>query len=295
MALTLTPCRGMLDVSRTDMYSVHHWLMEAVSFEPSRDVVVVNASFTTRHSQRYPCYEALVAHATRRPNASFLAVSFHISTFIPRYASPGSPPNVRWLVMEPTYPNVAQLVVPYVMLKPTLPSTQTPWTARRLVLFAGHMPKLYLSRTRARIAHVLKASPEATTALGPLRMSSEEYARALFDHRFCIVAPGDTLSTKKLAETIVVGSYGGCVPLVHRSTTLPYADRFDYAAAVVFFDESSLLSTLDRLRHSDAGAFAAWRRALRRMRHAFEQPHAGRYALRVASSLSSAKLAAARV
>jgi hypothetical protein len=113
-------------------------------------------------------------------------------------------------------------------------------------------------------------------------MSSEAYARALFDHRFCIVSPGDTRSTKKLAETIVIGSYGGCVPLVHRSTTLPYVDRLNYSAAVVFFDESSLTSTLERLSRSDVLAFAAWRRALQRMRDAFEQPQAAHYMLRVA-------------
>ena len=284
MALNLPQCDGMLDRSHAEMHAVHTWLMYAVAARSYSDrLFVANASFTERHPRRYGCYKALMAHADAHKRFTFLAVSFHISRFMPRFTSPPSPPNVRWVVFEPTYPRTAkQLVAPYVMLKPHVPSALTPWHARRLVLFAGHVPKPSLSHIRQKIAKTLHQEKDATVSVGADRLSAATFASALFLHRFCIVSPGDTRSTKKLAEAIVVGSYGGCVPLVHTSTTLPYVNHMNYSNALVYFHESTLASTLTRLRMVDNAKYVAWLHALREIRHVFEQPHAAHYLLHVA-------------
>ena len=41
----------------------------------------------------------------------------------------------------------------------------------------------------------------------------------------CVVAPGDFFATKKIAESIVIGGMGGCIPIIvvnsHPSSMLP--------------------------------------------------------------------------
>ena len=39
-------------------------------------------------------------------------------------------------------------------------------------------------------------------------------AHCQMQHRFCAVAPGDTWSTKKIAEVVAIGGAGGCIPLI---------------------------------------------------------------------------------
>lgn len=40
------------------------------------------------------------------------------------------------------------------------------------------------------------------------------YLRHSMGHRFCLVAPGDTWSTKKIAEVVALGGAGGCIPVL---------------------------------------------------------------------------------
>ena len=54
--------------------------------------------------------------------------------------------------------------------------------------------------------------------------------------RFFLVAPGDFISTPKLAEVMAMGGTGGPLPVivlpakVHTVRMLPYADRIDYCS-----------------------------------------------------------------
>ena len=45
-------------------------------------------------------------------------------------------------------------------------------------------------------------------------LSGEDYLRIQFNHTFCVVAPGDWISTVKSSQTMVIGGRGGCIPVI---------------------------------------------------------------------------------
>ena len=54
-------------------------------------------------------------------------------------------------------------------------------------------------------------------SLSPLAASGRQdksFLRKAMAHRFCLVAPGDTASTKKISETVALGGAGGCIPVL---------------------------------------------------------------------------------
>ena len=284
--LNLRGCDGLLDPYETQQHAVHAWIMRAVVREASVTDAsnscwhVLNASFTYRHPARYACYDSLVTHARAQRNTSILAVSFHISTFIPRYAARAHdiPSNIRWVVMENTYPRVPQLVIPYVTTAPKV-DRHVPWQQRSLLLFAGHLPKPQFSRARRDAHHALQRVANITLALGAERMSSKAYLRATQTHKFCLVAPGDTHGTRKLAETISIGAHGGCVPLILSGTALPYTELVNYSG--IAYRASSITPTLlARLREVDEREYARTHAMLSRHAHMFEQPRASDFLLR---------------
>ena len=69
------------------------------------------------------------------------------------------------------------------------------------------------------------------------KLTQSQYLNHAFNHEFCIVAPGDTLSTHKLAESIVVGGMGGCIPIIvvpsNPYMMLPFIRWFDYCKGTV--------------------------------------------------------------
>jgi hypothetical protein len=69
------------------------------------------------------------------------------------------------------------------------------------------------------------------------KLSETKYIENAFNHRFCIVAPGDFFATHKIAESIVIGGMGGCIPIIvvspKPSTMLPFLRWFDYCKAAV--------------------------------------------------------------
>ena len=257
--LNLPSCDGLLDSeSKHQQHAVHSWLLKALA-KPVRPgaAVLVNASFTYQHPLRHGCYFALRKHADAHPNVTFLAVSFHIHNFMPRLGG-RSPPNIKWIVMQ----HVAArwwhgtkggaLPVPYVVDRHEWPAqTQpTPWEQRKLLFFAGHVsrpgpgiPTGYVRRalvaalqneTRATVSAQFLAgdkSVEATQSRSP-RLTIEQYIHAAHAHRFCLVSPGDTKASRKLAETMVLAAEGACLPLVIAGTFLPYADELNYTAVV---------------------------------------------------------------
>ena len=232
--------------------------------------------------QRARCY--LVSHPSHR------GVSFHTSFFVGHKLQ--LPNRSVWFVMEPTRmhapsPVVMEVVVPYVVTQPAWltaddawPSV-TPWAARRLLLFASYISKTYISSVRFDLWKALRAHPLVTVrptwkecAPGrckPLyyghnssRLTPAAYLAESMSHKFCLVSPGDTSSTRKLvrrfartfhgmvptcpsfrcahrnprrhspppasqAESVAMAAKGGCLPAIFGGTAhLPYATQLRY-------------------------------------------------------------------
>lgn len=329
-----------------------------------------------------PRSRRLIALHDRLPRATATA---HQAQEGPAVVSPFVVASPEWLVARngPSHP-----------LVPTVD-----WADRKLLFFAGHIPKLYISPTRYKIWSALrKASVERSGALlrhlhsdsitlasssllctvgayrvcrmkeselrkkpnsffltycladcanmssgasscgGMREWQSEEtnalrliracqsYKRVDFDaelqdmitttrtlshgdylaqamsHRFCIVAPGDFISTKKLTESMAIGGKGGCIPVIvlpsgdaapaaSAARLLPYARWLDYCEAVYFVSEKTattrMESVLRALAKVDAHTAAKKHRALREVADAFvfrehshsEQPSAPEFIL----------------
>jgi len=95
-------------------------------------------------------------------------------------------------------------------------------------------------------------------------------------HRFCVVAEGGFAATPKLADFVLLGAAGGCIPLVaidSKVPQLPYAGWIDWCAAafIVSMETASrnMSEVLARLRTMTAAEAGAKRRALDAIRDAF--------------------------
>ena len=118
-----------------------------------------------------------------------------------------------------------------------------------------------------------------------------EYVREAASHRFCVVAEGDFAATPKLADFVLLGAAGGCIPLVAidaKVPQLPYAGWIDWCAAVVIVSKETasrnMSGVLARLRAMTAAEAEARRRALDAIRDAFhwrleQRPSAPDFAL----------------
>ena len=313
--LNLPSCDGLLDSgTKHGQYAVHSWLLKALA-APVRPgaAVLVNASFTFPHPLRPGCYSALRRHADAHPNVTFLAVSFHTSDFLPnsavgRHAGP-SPSNVKWIVMEPTGGKTGSILpMPYVVDRHKWPAQTlrpTPWEQRKLLFFAGHVSKpgwwIPTGSVRRALVVALKNETRATVSAQFLahveanqsspRLTIQQYVRAAHEHRFCLVSPGDTPSTRKLAETMVLAAEGACLPLVIARTFLPYVDELNYTAVVTSAplprSREAASRLLDRLEQVDRHEARARIEAARGMRRAFLQPRAALFALRRFGAVST--------
>ena len=131
--------------------------------------------------------------------------------------------------------------------------------------------------------------------------ADEAYLRHAMSHRFCLVAPGDWWSTKKIAEMIAVGGVGGCIPVfiaptppkrprgdsklrgqamparagvgVELARFLPYAATLDYCDLAYFVPEATarrdMRVAIERLAAVTEAEAAAKHAALRRAHAAF--------------------------
>jgi len=306
--LNLPSCNGMLDVEdEQNQHAVHTWLLRALAahVRPGK-TIFVNASFTFRHAQRYPCYFSLREHAEASPDVTYLAVSFQASLFIPRSAEKGPGPlNIKWVVMEPTAGGRSRMPLlhaPHVVTGYKWPATQTvPWGQRKLLFFAGHIARAggntKTGWVRQTLLEYLANETRVTVNaqdIGPLsssRLKIDQYVLAAHAHRFCVVSPGDTPSTRKVAETIVLAARGACLPLVFEKTFLPYADELNYTRAITLARvpdsqqaTQNLLAKLERVSEQEAQIRM---KAAKGMRRAFLMPQAARFALKKFGVISS--------
>mmetsp|Transcript_15598 Transcript_15598/g.37420 ORF Transcript_15598/g.37420 Transcript_15598/m.37420 type:complete len:480 (+) Transcript_15598:334-1773(+) len=280
------------------------------------------------------------------------------------WAPPSKPPrdflfllDHHALKLDPRRMIVSPAVVarPAWLLEPASPPLVA-WSSRPLLFFAGHIPKLFVSRSRYRIWEQLVGVPNVTslsstlpctvgafevcaaqhawtervhetfceangwqcrsrdpgppcgvknkealrhkckayrrlnwTAIVPAirhgrtLLAREEYFRVAQAHRFCLVAPGDFISTPKVSEFALVGATGGCIPVIvvpdkvdlehgaramlPLSGSLEYCDlAFLVPLSVATASMHTVLSHLSRVTPNEA---ARKHEALRRAQDAF--------------------------
>lgn len=108
------------------------------------------------------------------------------------------------------------------------------------------------------------------------RLSHDEYLAHAMAHRFCLVAPGDSASTHKIAESIALGGAGGCVPVFvvgggcstdAARRVLPYTRWLDYCELGYFITvEAARADMLGALRHLRAISADEWHAKSARLR-----------------------------
>ena len=155
-------------------------------------------------------------------------------------------------------------------------------------------------------------------------LSHDKYLTLAFAHRFCLIAPGDTPSTHKVAETMAIGGAGGCVPVFvvpagrqdhwlgrHArpsarlfeagvASFLPYTSWLDYCDVGFLISEwqarRDIVMALDKLRAVSDEDLASKTRSLAAVREAFvsrrgsslHDPTASEFILAEACHLASA-------
>ena len=180
--------RSLFDADqRENQYAVHYYVQGALAAHPWRtynrsaaDVIFFNASFSFRHELRIPARELLWRESRRVQSVDdgcqnstwplVFATEFTHHTSLPRM-----PKNVHLIRELRAGPN--HLVAPFVVASPAwlVRSSTSDETAgragahagasearRQLVLFGGHIPKLYISSTRYLIWRQLYLDPRAT-------------------------------------------------------------------------------------------------------------------------------------
>ena len=117
------------------------------------------------------------------------------------------------------------------------------------------------------------------------RVPHHEYLALAMSHRFCLIAPGDWVSTHKVTEAMALGGAGGCIPVfvtpgstrqdieIGATGMLPYTRWHDYCTTSYFLSEyeaklnfSAAVDALARIEYAAAEQKLA---ALRRVRDAF--------------------------
>lgn len=117
------------------------------------------------------------------------------------------------------------------------------------------------------------------------RVSHGEYLSLAMSHRFCLIAPGDWVSTHKVTEAMALGGAGGCIPVFVAPGSslddieaavpgmLPYTRWHDYCRTSYFVSEYSarlnFSTALDRLSQVSEVEAAQKLQALRDVRDAF--------------------------
>ena len=284
------------------------WL---VSDPAAADLIFVNASLNPydKKAQRgdSACKKAMLDGLTRISKPVF-GVSFHISGHGKGVLlfKKGSRPPTAWITMEPwnqANPQTRVVVAPYVVRNDRsrlmMEQRRLAWRSRKLLFFASYIPKTYMvawfgwrTQIRFNLWKELRASPDVTVRLSwgscapgrcdPLyynhtssRLSPHEYLDMAMKHRFCVVAPGDTLSTKKLAETVWILASGGCVPLILGGTShLPYSSWIKYERLAVVAPPHDSSYDLEKLRNVGDDAYrrmASYARSV--VRHFVQDPN----------------------
>ena len=119
------------------------------------------------------------------------------------------------------------------------------------------------------------------------RLPHPEYLRLAMSHRFCLVAPGDFVSTHKVSEAMALGGAGGCIPvfvlpaiqgkpgdqIVDVEHYLPFTRWLDWCSVAYFVSEyharRNMRDVLSLLDAKPMAELEAKRARLREVRDAF--------------------------
>jgi hypothetical protein len=153
-----------------------------------------------------------------------------------------------------------------------------------LVNFTSELPDMEADATSSRRFIAAQGHIDGRSQMAAHGQQDDAYLGRAMAHRFCLVAPGDTWSTKKIAEAVAIGGAGGCIPIIvvpplhskrpspdrarlnasmdeshglgqRLSRFLPYTSWLDWCAihpliaSLMAFDEDPIpLSSLDLIR-----------------------------------------------
>jgi hypothetical protein len=171
------------------MFAAHRWVQRALQSHPWRvfnrseaDVVYFNASLTYRHQWRYTAMALLrreaasIANGTsgcnKRPELFATAMVAYY-----KLRDPTRDSSLHWITAFRTSRN--DVIAPQCITTPAwLVNGQEPpesparvqWASRKLLFFAGHIPRLYLSPLRFLIWAQIHADPRATVVQSTLWM-----------------------------------------------------------------------------------------------------------------------------
>ena len=83
-----------------------------------------------------------------------------------------------------------------------------------LVNFTSELPDMEADATSSRRFIAAQGHTVGRSQRAAHGKQDDAYLGRAMAHRFCLVAPGDFWSTKKIAETVAIGGAGGCIPII---------------------------------------------------------------------------------
>jgi hypothetical protein len=290
-------CDGVVDPDPLNQYAVHHWLdrsLRSMTIWPdatTADVVLWNASINHPHRRRFPCAHALAKFAKNLSTRPIVAVDFTTRPlshtidrdFLRKRNASLNLRNILFVSMDP-FQGSRSIIVPHVTASPCWlvgrcdGPEPSPWPTRKLLFFAGRVPKRRISHLRDDLAQSLWNRTNVTCALTyarlektpagfyPVRLPFEEYIAQAMAHRFCLVASGDNLATPKFGESILFAARGGCLPFVFcsvRQCPWPFGSRLALHRVAVFGRMLTLEQDLDRIGRMSETEMIARREAAR--------------------------------
>ena len=187
------------------------------------------------------------------------------------------------------------------------------WCGSKIMCTGGAQPLRRQCETVRRYVNFSDEREDLLAASGQGRLTHAAYLSLARSHRFCLVAPGDFVSTHKITEAMAIGGSGGCIPVFVLPATLrgrpgvsgavgalPYTSWLDYCAVSFVIDERraryDAATMVERLLAVTPSEADAKLRELARVRAAFvfhegsspSQPTAAEYILDEACKASSA-------
>jgi hypothetical protein len=186
--------------------------------------------------------------------------------------------DIRWLRVDGEKSiNSRQLMVPYVVAQPQVPSSVRKYESRRHLLFvAAKVSNAFSSGMEERnwraqsarffsINGTVGRAPHHRVTLLDHQLTQEEFSNYTWKSHFCLLIPGDTGSSARLYKYM----FSGCIPVVLMSSPelLPF-NRFVNWTAFSVVRDVSILYSLARMRQLVAHlrSIAAEIHGLRRMR-----------------------------
>ena len=107
-----------------------------------------------------------------------------------------------------------------------------------LVNFTSELPDMIADATSSRRFIAAQGHTVGRSQMAAHGQQDDAYLGRAMAHRFCLVAPGDTWSTKKIAEAVAIGGAGGCIPIIVVPPLLTKRSSPDRAGLNASTDES---------------------------------------------------------